>query len=255
MKLSYLFTMLILLSSQLAFAQLTTEDTEEFLAEQFDPYATADKVVAPTYAHIFKLILPNGTTKVLAVKNLNVLLKPASTMKLFTGWWAYQEKARTDEYLSKMLKDSVNTMAQNTLVKLGGTEAMKDYFRNLGLTINNSTFIPADGSGLSYANQSNCAVQMELLEMIRRDSEYTTFRNMLAQPGLNGTLKKRLTSLKGKVFAKTGTLKKTAALSGFIEAPQGTIVFCVLSDYLNKTLAAERARIDGMVIQNYNKAR
>jgi D-alanyl-D-alanine carboxypeptidase/D-alanyl-D-alanine-endopeptidase (penicillin-binding protein 4) len=77
----------------------------------------------------------------------------------------------------------------------------------------------------------------------------------LAQPGKNGTLKSRLKNLKGKVFAKTGTLKKTAALSGFIEAPQGTIVFCVMSDYLDKTLAAERARIDSMVTQNYNRAR
>lgn len=255
MKTSYLLALLFLLSTQMAFAQLTTEDTEEFLADQFDPYASSDKAATPTYAHVFKLIRPNGTTKLLAYKNMNDLVKPASTMKLFTGWWAYQEKARTNEYLGQMLRDSVNSMAQNTLVKLGGTEAMKDYYRNLGLTVNNSTFIPADGSGLSYANQSNCAVQIELLEQIRRDGDYATFKTLLARPGLNGTLKKRLTSLKGKVFAKTGTLKKTAALSGFIEAPQGTIVFCVLSDYLNKTLAAERARIDSMVIQNYNRAR
>lgn len=255
MKTSFVLPLLLLLTSQLAFAQLTTEDTEEFLAEQFDPYLTEEKSAAPTYAHVFKLIRPNGTTKLLAYKNMNVKLKPASTIKLFTGWWAYQEKARTNEYLGQMLRDSVNTMAQNTLVKLGGTEAMRDYYRNLGLTVNNSTLIVADGSGLSYANQSNCAVQIELLEQIRRDVDYATFKTLLARPGMTGTLKNRLASLRGKVFAKTGTLRKTAALSGFIEAPQGTIVFCVLSDYLNKTLAAERARIDSMVIQNYNRAR
>ncbi len=250
-----LLLVLSALMSQAAWAQLTTEDTEEFLADQFDPYLTPDKAVNPTYAHVFKLLRPNGTTKVLALKNSKVLLKPASTMKIFTGWWAYQEKARTDAYLGQMLRDSVNSMAQDTLVKLGGTEAMKDYYINLGLTVNNTTFIPADGSGLSYANQSNCAVQIELLEKIRRDGDYNTFKRLLARPGLNGTLKKRLLSLKGVVFAKTGTLKKTAALSGFIEAPQGTIVFCVLSDYLNTTLAVERARIDNMVIKNYNLAR
>ena len=246
---------LALILTQVSWAQESAEDTEEFLADQFDPYLTPEKAVNPIYAHVFKLIRPNGTTKVLASKNANSLLKPASTMKVFTGWWAYQEKARTDEYLGQMLRDSVNTMAQNTLVKLGGTEAMKDYYRNLGLAVNDQTFNPADGSGLSYANQTNCAVQIELLEKIRHDSDYRTFRNLLAQPRKNGTLKKRLKHLAGKVFAKTGTLKKTAALSGFIEARQGTIVFCVISDYLNKTLARERLRIDAMVLQNYNLAR
>ena len=127
MKTSFVFALLLLVSSH-AFAHLTTEDTEEFLAEQFDPYLTDDKAATPTYSHVFKLIRPNGTTKLLAYKNMNVKMKPASTVKLFTGWWAYQEKARTNEYLGQMLRDSVNSMAQNTLVKLGGTEAMRDYF-------------------------------------------------------------------------------------------------------------------------------
>jgi D-alanyl-D-alanine carboxypeptidase len=244
-----------LLVCQLAWAQDSTEDTAEFLADQFDPYLSPSKAVNPSYAHVFKLLRPDGTTKLLASKNPNLLLKPASTMKLFTGWWAYQEKTRTDAYLGLMLKDSVNSMAQSTLLALGGTTAMEDYYRNLGLAVTAQTFKPADGSGLSYANQTNCVVQIELLEKIRRDNDYLTFRNLLAQPRKNGTLKKRLRNLAGKVFAKTGTLKKTAALSGFIEAPQGTIVFCVISDYLNKTLARERLRIDAMVLQNYNLAR
>jgi D-alanyl-D-alanine carboxypeptidase/D-alanyl-D-alanine-endopeptidase (penicillin-binding protein 4) len=145
-------------------------------------------------------------------------------------------------------------MAQSTLVRLGGTEAMENYFRNLGLSVSNSTLRVADGSGLSYANQSNCAIQIELLELIHRDADYDTFKNLMAQPGQAGTLEKRLKSLKGKVFAKTGTLKKTAALSGFIEAPQGVIVFCAISDYLNTTLASERNRLDQQVILNYNRA-
>jgi D-alanyl-D-alanine carboxypeptidase len=249
-----LLTLGLLLSLN-SWSQDSIEDTAEFLADQHDPYATPGKANSPTYAHVFKLLRPDGTSVVLAEKNPNLLLKPASTMKLFTGWWAHQEKSRTEAYLGQMLKYSVNTMAQNTLVALGGVEAMKDYYRNLGLAVNDQTFRPADGSGLSYANQTNCAVQIELLEKIRQGGDYLAFRNLLAQPRRNGTLKQRLTKLTGKVFAKTGTLKKTAALSGFVEAPRGTIVFCVISDYLNKSLATERTRIDALVLQNYNKAR
>lgn len=229
------------------------EDTPEFLAWRPDP--KANKVNGQVLSHYFKLIKPNGTTQVLDIKNASTLLKPASTMKLFTGWWAFDEAIRDDEFLAEMLKTSSNAMAQEALDALGTPDDMESHYFNLGLSVRASTLQVADGSGLSYDNQSTCTIQIELLEMIYNDSRYDTFKSFLAQPGEHGTLSGRLLNLRGKVFAKTGTLNRTAALSGFIEAPQGTIVFCVLSDYLTRSLAAERQRIDNLVTQNYNRAR
>jgi D-alanyl-D-alanine carboxypeptidase len=225
------------------------EDTPEFLT---DPNADM-KVLAPaeTWAYKFELIRTNGTSQVLSEDNENLLLKPASTVKIFTGWWAFQNKNRTDAYLGQMLKDSVNSMAEATVKRMGGVDARDEYYRDQGLDITDLTFISADGSGLSYSNQSTCQIQIDLLKKIKSDKNYTRFKKLLAQPKQTGTLKTRLTTLTGKVFAKTGTLAKTAALSGFIETKRGTVVFCVLSDYLTRSVTSARQKIDKMVKANY----
>lgn len=229
------------------------EDTPEFLT---DPNADM-KVLAPaeTWAYKFELIRVDGTTKVLSEDNENVLLKPASTVKLFTGWWAFQNKNRTDAYLGLMLKDSVNSMAEATVSRMGGVDARDEYFRDQGLDITDLNFISADGSGLSYYNQSTCQIQIDLLKKIKADKNYARFKKLMAQPKQKGTLKTRLTNLAGKVFAKTGTLAKTAALSGFVETKRGTVVFCVLSDYLTRSLTSARKKIDNMVRVNYEKVK
>ena len=69
----------------------------------------------------------------------------------------------------------------------------------------------------------------------------------MAQPGETGTLQNRLSSLKGRLFAKTGTLKKTASLSGFLETNKGTIVFCILSDFLIIPVSEARIKIDRII--------
>jgi len=226
------------------------EDSPEFLRPDIDPDYDS-KSTRPILSHIFKVLKNDGTRQVLAIQNFSSLVKPASTMKLFTGWWALQEGIRELDYLSLMLKTSSNAMAQATLDLLGKPRDMEDYYSLRGLNITPETFRVADGSGLSYANKSTCSVQIQLLEMIYADSQYQVFRDLLATPGKNGTLKNRLLDLKGKVFAKTGTLNRTAALSGFIETDKGTIIFCVLSDFINTSLQVERKRIDNLVRTNY----
>ncbi len=146
-----------------------------------------------------------------------------------------------------MLKKSVNDMADETAQGLGGVLAMEDFYREKGLQISDETFQAADGSGLSYSNKTTCQVQIELLKLIRKDKDYERFKNLMAQPGQVGTLQNRLSSFKGRLFAKTGTLKRTASLSGFLETSKGTVVFCVLSDYLSITVAEARIKIDQLI--------
>lgn len=257
MKIFNLFILVCLLSTSLVHAadsySPSFEDTAEFL--KIPDEATYVIAPAETWGYKFELINANGTTKVLSESNANVLLKPASTVKVFTGWWAFKLGYRTDAYLGQMLKDSVNTMAEATVDRMGGIDARDEYFRDQGLDITRLTFISADGSGLSYENQSTCQTQIDLLKLIKKDKDYTRFKKLLAQPKQKGTLKTRLTALTGKVFAKTGTLNKTASLSGFVETKRGTVVFCVLSDYLNRNLTSARKKIDTMVITNFNKVK
>lgn len=254
-----LLGLLILIFTGSAFAEdsyeSSFEDTVEFLAPPVEPVVEPEVAPKETWSYSFELVRPNGSVKVLTEQKRSLLLKPASTMKLFTGWWAFQRKNRTDAYLGKMLKESDNVMAENTVQRLGGVFAMEDYFRDAGLPLDESNFNAADGSGLSYDNQANCEIEIALLKKIKANKSYLRFKKLLAQPKQDGTLKTRLTAYAGKVFAKTGTLARTAALSGFLETPKGTVVFCVMGDYLNSTLVDARKKIDAMVRRNYALAK
>jgi D-alanyl-D-alanine carboxypeptidase len=218
------------------------EDTPEFLFESSESLAQTE-----TWSQVFELINTDGVSTMLSSSRANVLLKPASTMKLFTAWWALQNTFREEVYLAEMLKKSVNAMADDTAQGLGGVLAMEDFYRDQGLSITDETFQAADGSGLSYQNKTTCQVQIELLKVIKKSKDYDRFKKLMAQPGETGTLLNRLKSLKGRLFAKTGTLKSTASLSGFLETSKGVVVFCVLSDYLRIPVAEARLKIDEVV--------
>jgi D-alanyl-D-alanine carboxypeptidase len=225
------------------------EDTAEFLGPEDTEFTPRE-----TWAYHFELITPKGVTKLLTQQDTQVLVKPASTMKIFTGWWAFKMKNRTDSYLYQMLRRSDNNMAEATAQRLGGVLTMQDWYIEQGLPLDETNFIAADGSGLSYDNRATCEIEIKLLRMIKKDASYSRFKRLLAQPGKDGTLKTRLTGYTGKLFAKTGTLNRTASLSGFLETSKGTVVFCVLSDYLNISLTSARKKIDAMVKKNYGLA-
>lgn len=243
----YLFLSLSLTWAQSIPAEGTSfEDTAEFLSPRKE-YDSAPE----TWSYIFELLNSDGTILALSSQNTSLLLKPASTMKIFSGWWAFEKKFRTDAYLSQMLKKSVNEMADETVQNMGGVLALTDYYRELGLNINDETFRAADGSGLSYENKTSCETEIALLKLIRSNKNYERFKQFLAQPNQVGTLQNRLTSLTGKLFAKTGTLNRTASLAGFMETKRGTVIFCVLSDYLLIPVADARVKIDAMVKKQY----
>jgi D-alanyl-D-alanine carboxypeptidase len=234
--------------------QNSFEDTWEFLQPGYPAKSELDSSRPETWAHYFEFITPNGKSKIISKANADMLLKPASTLKLFTGWWSFKEKTRTPLYLGQMLKKSDNQMAEETLQDMGGVLSMQDWFVNKGLALDPVNFVAVDGSGLSYDNQSSCKIQIELLRKIKKDPTHKKFQQLLAQPRVTSTLETRLTQFAGRLFAKTGTLRHTAALTGFIETRKGTLMFCVLADYLRTSLPSARQKIDKLVTNQYNRA-
>lgn len=248
---NWLFILSVISTSALAFDPY--EDTAENLAPQSESNRSAPEYKRRnqgTWTYAFELMEADGSAKILSESQKNTLVKPASTMKIFTGWFAYKQNFRDTTYLGEMLKKSVNSMADSTFKNMGGTKAVKAFYADQGLDLNSTNFIQADGSGLSYNNKTNCAIQIDLLKTIYRDPSFQDFKVLMARPGEEGTLKDRLPSLKGKLFAKTGTLNKTASLSGFVETDSGTVVFCVLTDYLPGPSRNYRPKIDAMVLKN-----
>lgn len=251
MKLSFVIFFLIPL---VAWSFDPYEDTQENLAPQTELNRSVpeskSRLGNGTWVFAFELMNADGTSTILAQSNRSTLVKPASTMKLFTSWFAHKQGFRDSTYLSKMLKESVNEMADSTLRLMGGPKALRAFYAGVGLDLNATNFIQVDGSGLSYDNKTNCDSQISLLKLIFADAEFETFKDFLAQPGEEGTLRERLLDVQGRLFAKTGTLKRTASLSGFVETKAGTVVFCILTDYLPAPSRSYRPRIDAMVLKN-----
>lgn len=96
----------------------------------------------------------------------------------------------------------------------------------------------SDGSGMSAYNRATPRMVANFLRWTSQRPWGEAFRNTFPIGGVDGTLRRRFTgtSLEGRVFAKTGTLAGTNALSGFMLTKSGqTLIF---SAYANERPSA-----------------
>ena len=84
----------------------------------------------------------------------------------------------------------------------------------------------SDGSGMSTYNRVAPRGMVRLLGWISRQSWGAAWRGTLPVAGRSGTLADRFagTPLEGRLFAKTGTLNATNALSGYLVARSGRVL-------------------------------
>lgn len=97
-----------------------------------------------------------------------------------------------------------------------------------------AAFDLSDGSGMSSYNRIAPRGMVALLRWIAAQPWGAAWQATLPVGGVDGTLARRFggTALKGKLFAKTGTLNASAALSGYLIARSGrTLTFsCYAND-------------------------
>lgn len=110
-----------------------------------------------------------------------------------------------------------------------------------------------NGSGLYDANRISARTLTKLLEVAYLDPAISQpYQDQLAVGGLDGTLRTRFFALKNRrsVHAKTGTLNKVTALSGYVFGPdhETGVAFSILvtgtSDH-----AGARQRMDDLVLE------
>jgi len=87
--------------------------------------------------------------------------------------------------------------------------------------INTQGLVIADGSGLSRDNTCSARQMASLLAWMHARGEGRLLHDSLSTSGVDGSLRKRLTNLPGRVHAKTGTMKGVSALSGYVDADTG----------------------------------
>jgi D-alanyl-D-alanine carboxypeptidase/D-alanyl-D-alanine-endopeptidase (penicillin-binding protein 4) len=138
------------------------------------------------------------------------------------------------ENVTFLMKQSQNLHAELLLRKLGLIEG--DGSREAGLKIIEAMLtevgVPrwswdfSDGSGMSVYNRVTPGTTAALLLWTTRQPWAKAFRDTLPIGGVDGTLRRRFggTSLEGRIFAKTGTLRGTNALSGFMLTKSGQML-------------------------------
>jgi D-alanyl-D-alanine carboxypeptidase/D-alanyl-D-alanine-endopeptidase (penicillin-binding protein 4) len=110
-----------------------------------------------------------------------------------------------------------------------GTRVVRQFLVDSG--VNDGDFFLYDGSGMSPNDRIAPRAYAQLLSFASRQPWGAAWRDTLPIAGVDGTLANRFRNspLKGRLWAKTGTLDETDALSGYLTAASGkTLAFSIL---------------------------
>jgi len=160
-----------------------------------------------------------------------------------------------NELLQLMMKKSNNLIADSLFKTVGGA-----YFHQAGNFRNGSLAIKqilkaqhidlenayiADGSGLSRHNLMSAELFMSVLNFVYKNDKQLNLLSTLPISGIDGTLKNyrglRKADLKGKVIAKTGSMKGVSNLLGLVKTPKGDRLFVIMLNGYN---------LEGLVKEN-----
>jgi serine-type D-Ala-D-Ala carboxypeptidase/endopeptidase (penicillin-binding protein 4) len=129
-----------------------------------------------------------------------------------------------------------------------GARVVRQFLINTG--IDPADFLFYDGSGLSPQDLITPRAATTLLAYAARQPWGEAFRQTLPIAGVDGSLSGRFTQspVKGKLFAKTGTLSEAIALSGYMTTRSGkTVILSVLCNAHDPSSDAARKAVDRIV--------
>ncbi len=195
---------------------------------------------------------------VLYSHNANRHFIPASNTKIFTTAAALQSLSPQHRIGSKSITSWVNTVnklshnrsADYLLRHIGGQQMVRKQLWNLG--IDPSQYRQKDGSGLSRYNLASPATLVSTLRGMSRTPSWSTFFHSLPSAGESGTLRNRLKGpeVRGRVRAKTGTLRGVRALSGYLNHSEyGPLAFSILANQSSRPGSVLVKTIDEIVLK------
>ena len=131
---------------------------------------------------------------------------------------------------------------------LDGARYIRAYLSHAGLDPDDSFFL--DGSGLSDHDLVAPRATASFLAYVAKQPWFAQWKASLPDAGENGSLSHRFPGppVKGHVFAKTGTLGESRALSGYLDAASGrAVIFSVMVDDHTPATSADRVTMDKIV--------
>jgi D-alanyl-D-alanine carboxypeptidase/D-alanyl-D-alanine-endopeptidase (penicillin-binding protein 4) len=128
-----------------------------------------------------------------------------------------------------------------------GARVVRQFLVNAG--VDPGDFLFYDGSGMSNADLITPRAATTLLAYAARQPWGELYKSSLPIGGVDGSLSGRFAGeMKGRVFAKTGTLSEVNALSGYVTTVSGkTLVFSVLCNDRQPAGDAARNALDRIV--------
>ena len=149
------------------------------------------------------------------------------------------------DVLGRIGKNSQNLFAECVLKRLGyeweknrgtdeaqgswasGARAIRDSLVAMGL--DTSGMVISDGSGLSRDNRCSARQLAGVLALVDRSPHREVMRASLSLAGTDGSLRKRLRDLPGRVWGKTGTMRGVRALCGYVDgSSSGRYAFAII---------------------------
>ena len=171
-----------------------------------------------------------------------VTMDKASKGKGYQSVFVSHQSPKLDELLTVMMKESDNLIADSLFKTMGsvyfkqpgnfrnGKKALNAILKAQGLDLSHAYI--ADGSGLSRHNLMSTALFMSVLQFVYAHDEQLHLLQTFSISGMDGTLKyhKGVNSaaLKGKIIAKTGSLKGVANLLGVLKSEWGDRLFVLM---------------------------
>ncbi|HEU5458357.1 MAG TPA: D-alanyl-D-alanine carboxypeptidase/D-alanyl-D-alanine-endopeptidase [Terracidiphilus sp.] len=184
--------------------------------------------------------LPNDTGDFSAERNQHLILSPVtlSTVEAPLNGrrvLATHVSIPVDQDIQLTNKISQNLHAELLLRLLGklcgsdgsleqGTRVVRQFLNDAGIP--NDEFFFYDGSGMSMDDRIAPRALTQLLAYASRQPWGTQWQQTFPIAGEDGTLVHRFlhSPLKGRLWAKTGTLNETASLSGYLRADSGKMI-------------------------------
>lgn len=158
----------------------------------------------------------------------------------------------SDNLIAEALIKTLGRVKRGSGTTAAGMEAVNEFLKSAGIEPAAAQFL--DGSGLSRMNAVSAESLVRLLDFMNRSPHKDAFLASLPVMGTDGTLSSRLRNheVRGKVFAKTGSLYRVSALSGYLTAKSGKVyLFSILMNAYNAPTSDARQLQDRLVSTLY----
>jgi serine-type D-Ala-D-Ala carboxypeptidase/endopeptidase (penicillin-binding protein 4) len=225
-------------------ATLAVEDPAEYTAAAFQQ-ALLQRGITVTGSSTSAHRLPIGTGDFAAERAMPLKLEPLGLSTIEVPLVGRRVLARhvsvpVAQDIKVTNKVSQNLHAELLLRLLGkffgqdgslaqGTRVVRQFLVDSG--VSDSDFFFYDGSGMSMDDRIAPRAYAQLLAYASRQAWGAAWRDTFPIAGVDGTLARQFKNspLKGHLWAKTGTLDETDALSGYLTAASGkTLAFSIL---------------------------